>query len=759
MASYTDNYNLKKPADDDFYTVEDFNNNADLIDAALKEHDDALDALDTGKADLENGKVKNSQLPAATYQEGYLYNGVFYKEAAHTTAITGAAGIDYMDLSTNVHYRWSGSAYVKTGTPVELGETSGKAYRGDRGKVAYEHTSKSVMDADGAHDLRYSNNRLQVFNDGAWENANAGGGVSPQVVVNVTTGSAVSATDGTTTITGTAASGSCTLDIPNFGTWTITATLNGQTVSDTVVIDTAKVYTIGLSYFSATINVTALAGSVVTITNGTTSDSGTVPSGGTISFMVRTAGTWSVSATYDGVTSNTATVNATTDGGSYSTSVSFIRLTVTIDSGSSVTVSKGSVTKTATSTGTAVFYLPSTGTWTVTATKSGNTATDTISISGYANYSLTLAYYKYVGVKIQIGSSATDPASAVTYIDDAVGMSTGYDAWKNHAIFKNIKPCVVKDGVVQYYLDPTNLALKEDGTAATITTTSGDVMIEIPKLGYKMTTDGSYHYIYVTDDPAADGYCYRAHALDSEGDCDKIYIGAYLAYLTNSKLYSISGQTPTTNNTLSTYRNCAAARGTGYQLLSFYPLTLLQCLYLIMYKNRNGQSALGRGYVDGNSAVTKTGNTNAKGVCYGETTGKYQMCFLNIEDFWGNALQWIDGIFSNSSYAILTDFKNFNDSGSSYSYSKSSGISSNIGNYMSNIVGTNEGGFVAKEVSGSATTFYADHGYLGASRLAYFGGSYSDGDGAGPFRLTVYYSASTTRAFLGARLIYKHKAS
>ena len=38
-------------------------------------------------------------------------------------------------------------------------------------------------------------------------------------------------------------------------------------------------------------------------------------------------------------------------------------------------------------------------------------------------------------------------------------------------------------------------------------------MVEIPKLGYKMTTDGSNHYIYVTDDPNAEGYCYRAHTV------------------------------------------------------------------------------------------------------------------------------------------------------------------------------------------------------------------------------------------------------
>lgn len=39
---YTPNYGLKKPEQDDFYNVEDFNENADIIDQALKAHDDTL---------------------------------------------------------------------------------------------------------------------------------------------------------------------------------------------------------------------------------------------------------------------------------------------------------------------------------------------------------------------------------------------------------------------------------------------------------------------------------------------------------------------------------------------------------------------------------------------------------------------------------------------------------------------------------------------------------------------------------------------
>lgn len=769
MADKTPNFDLTKPLPSEFYDVGVQNDNMDKIDQALQDHKEDIEVLQeglTGKADLVNGKVPAAQLPSYVDDvvEGYLNSGTFYEDATHTTPITPEKGKIYTDLHTEKTFRWSGSAYVEISKSLALGETAETAYAGDKGKKNRDdldtHTGGSIIGEEGVHDLRYHDNKLQVKNaSGGWDTASAGGGgVGPQVKVNVTAGSVVHCSDGQTDLTGIATDGTYTFDIPNYGTWEVWATKDGQTTaSESVVITIAQLYTVGLEYFSATLTVNALTGSVVTITNGTKTATQTAVAG-KATFALTTAGTYSIHATYQSVNSDTKSVNATTNGGSYSATCTFITLTVTVDNGSSVTVANGSTSKNAISNGTAVFYLPNTGVWNVTSTLSGQTATGSVSCSNYGAFSLTLAYFRYFGLRIKKDNS--DPATAVEYIDDAQGHTTGYAAWKNEVIFKNIKPCVLKDGVVQYYLNPENFAYKADGSAATINSESaGDVMIEIPKMGYKMTTDSTYHYIWITDDPNAADYCYRAHSLNNEGDCDKIYIGAYLGINKSSKLYSLSGQTVTANVNLTNFRSYAQARGTGYQLVSFYPLTLLQCLYLMMYKNRHGQSALGRGYVDGNSSYATTGGTNAKGMCFGETTGKQQMCFLGIEDFWGNYYWWIDGIFSNSSRNILTAFNNFNDNGANYPFTTNSGVSSDIGNYMSDIVGTNGGGFVPKAVSGSTTTYYADGAYLYAGCCAYFGGFRNDGDSAGPFRFLVDYAASNAFAYLGARLMYKHKAA
>lgn len=360
--------------------------------------------------------------------------------------------------------------------------------------------------------------------------------------------------------------------------------------------------------------------------------------------------------------------------------------------------------------------------------------------------------YMTFGVSIDLTNS--NPLTAVTYTDSAVGITPG-SAWNTMPIFKDIKPCMLKNGVVQYYLNPLNLAQKADGTAADITSgNDGDVMIEIPKTGFRINTSGNTLTIKITDNPNdAANFKYYAHTRAAEGDRSKLYIGAYLGFETASKLRSLSGKTPTASKTIGAFRTVAQANGAGYDMVSFYPLTLLQCLFVIKYKNLNSQVALGRGYVDGNSASIATGNTNAKGIDFGETGGKQQMCFLNIEDMWGNLRWWIDGFFSNASRNMLTAFTSFNDTGSGYA-NRGQGATSDIGNYMSKPQGTSEAGFIAKEVAGSETTYFSDYADLNASCLPAFGGSWGNASVAGVFYLRVNSSSSSSSANLGARLMY-----
>lgn len=72
MATNTPNYNLKKPAPDDFYNVADQNENMDKIDAALKEIDDKTENIDlSGLATKEEVQTLGTALNE--HKADYMY--------------------------------------------------------------------------------------------------------------------------------------------------------------------------------------------------------------------------------------------------------------------------------------------------------------------------------------------------------------------------------------------------------------------------------------------------------------------------------------------------------------------------------------------------------------------------------------------------------------------------------------------------------------------------------------------------------------
>ena len=79
------------------------------------------------------------------------------------------------------------------------------------------------------------------------------GGVPITLEVNVDTGSAVTVTNGTTTLTGTSENGKCTFMLPEAGTWTASATKSGQT-SGTKTVSVVDTYAVTLSFVSSTLN-------------------------------------------------------------------------------------------------------------------------------------------------------------------------------------------------------------------------------------------------------------------------------------------------------------------------------------------------------------------------------------------------------------------------------------------------------------------------------------------------------------------------
>lgn len=95
-----------------------------------------------GIATLDDiGKVPASQLPS--YVDDVIECTVAEDRLTATvdeTPVTPESGKIYVDINTNITFRWSGSRFVEISSSLALGETSSTAFDGFRGKAAYDHS-------------------------------------------------------------------------------------------------------------------------------------------------------------------------------------------------------------------------------------------------------------------------------------------------------------------------------------------------------------------------------------------------------------------------------------------------------------------------------------------------------------------------------------------------------------------------------------------------------------------------------------------
>ena len=146
-----------------------------------------------------------------------------------------------------------------------------------------------------------------------------------KIIVTVTSGATVTATKGSLSVSGTSVNGTCTLIVPEAGTWSVKATRNGQT-SDTKSVSFVDIYDVELTFFSATITVTVDSGATVTLKKGgATIDTKT--STGTVVFTVHETGSYTVEATKNGQTTS-GSVNVVSSTTSYSLTLHFISSTL-----------------------------------------------------------------------------------------------------------------------------------------------------------------------------------------------------------------------------------------------------------------------------------------------------------------------------------------------------------------------------------------------------------------------------------------------
>jgi len=330
-------------------------------------------------------------------------------------------------------------------------------------------------------------------------------------------------------------------------------------------------------------------------------------------------------------------------------------------------------------------------------------------------------------------------------------------------------------------------------------------MVEIPKFYFRHSLVGDVNTWEVSDLPLSGFQLHPAFVkalhpafVKAGVEVNHRYIGAYDACylddtdstyksglnlddmtgnldLSDDKLASVSGVYPLVGVTRAECRTLAANNGTGWHQLDFALWSAVQMLYLIEYGDFNSQANLGAGNVNGSyessssdqndSPHTISGASNALGNAStdgsqpsaGAKPGTAYMSYRGIENWYGNAWNWADGINVNEGTAgnvhVTNDYTDFDDEETT-GYTLLSSSFPTASGFIRDILNTGAYFLSSTNSGGSSSTYLTDQHFASASlsRVVRVGGSADRGVGAGGFCLSSDRVAGAALRLVSARL-------
>lgn len=430
-------------------------------------------------------------------------------------------------------------------------------------------------------------------------------------------------------------------------------------------------------------------------------------------------------------------------------------ITVTVDSGSTVTATLGSTVLTKTSNGTAVFVVGKAGTWAIKATKGDQTAEGTVSITASGqSKSLTLIYANVFGVMWDTSNSSTaltrltpstDPyglvtRSVTTEPIPAVGTGSGSSLFDSYAPWNGMKECNLNSsGAVTAWKGNSAFTRRSDYT-----------MVFIPAFYVAAKRNGTKQYFYVSDKP-------KTGMTKHPGS------GKYIGRYTSNGEYGggSTGSTPRVNISRAGFRDLVksgitnGAFNSKFHLYDFATYCAIIFLYVVEFADWNCQSKIGLGMTDSNRAPLYSGQTDTMTYHTGRASGidgRTAVQYRWIENLWGNVSQWVDGFNANgtTAYYCTDPSKYADDTATGYT---------NIGTlpasgWIKDLTVTDNGLLIPKTSGGSETTYIPDYVYSSSGwRVLSVGGNWSDGANAGLLFFIAIYASSYSYSTFSARLL------
>lgn len=386
---------------------------------------------------------------------------------------------------------------------------------------------------------------------------------------------------------------------------------------------------------------------------------------------------------------------------------------------------------------------------------------------------------------------------------------------KSLPIQSEYKGCVVKNGKLQYYLNPNDWTKTSNGSNSNLDGTDGDVMIHIPKFYGKSGSYGNKRWVRIStikidsswvEIPEMFVSAYR-NTVYTDSNTIKVasvvntsakYRGggrrsAYDEYLATDQFKTDLGK-PVSNISRATMRTHAAAAGQELLCYEFYKW-IFYWNYVIEYANFNSQKefnseltsdgyhqgGLGSGLTtwdqnswgtyNGNYAITPCGYTNEFGNFSGvkaiwiQSSEKtlYANRWRGFENPFGDTWINLEGIVikrdvakTNSNVYTTTDVLKYSDD---YSLFDIAGVEIAQGGWIKTFDLGSKAEIIPSSIDGSQSTYKCDYHWCNADsvekRTLLVGGSAATGGQAGLGSFSSYGGVGYALAYVGFRSLVR----
>lgn len=284
-------------------------------------------------------------------------------------------------------------------------------------------------------------------------------------------------------------------------------------------------------------------------------------------------------------------------------------------------------------------------------------------------------------------------------------------------------------------------------------TRTGGVMVKEPKYWYKWTKTGKKLKLQIADGPV-EGFHVDPVNMDRGdglGELNFSYIARY--HCASGTYKSETNKAQQVSITRSAARTSIHNLGANIWQMDFAQMWYVGMLFLVEFADWNGER-IGRGCSASGSKENNgktdamqyhTGTTAANRDTYGYTQ------YRNIEGWWDNVYDWMDGCYYNSNgLNVIKNPNQFSDSANGTLVGKP------VAGYPSDFTIPTQSGLewalFPSAAAGSTTNYVPDSwNFYGSSPCLYRGGYYGQNRNHGPFCVS-YDGASSAYTNVGCRL-------